>query len=48
MRLKGKGFPVYKKDGEFGNLFITYTVNIPVSLTEKQIDLFKQLQELSM
>jgi len=48
IRLKGKGFPVYKKDGEFGNLFITYTVNIPVSLTEKQIELFKQLQELSM
>lgn len=48
IRLKGKGFPVYKKDGEFGNLFITYTVNIPVGLTEKQIELFKQLQELSM
>ena len=48
IRLKGKGFPVYKKDGEFGNLFITYIVNIPVSLTEKQINLFKQLQELSM
>jgi curved DNA-binding protein len=48
IRLKGKGFPVYKKDGEFGNLFITYTVNIPVSLTEKQTDLFKQLQKLSM
>lgn len=47
IRLKGKGFPVYKKEGEFGNLFITYTVNIPTSLTEKQKELFKELQELS-
>lgn len=47
IRLKGKGFPVYKKDGEFGNLFVTYTVKIPASLTEKQIALFKELYELS-
>lgn len=47
IRLKSKGFPVYKKDGQFGNLFITYTVKIPVDLTEKQTALFKELQELS-
>nr|WP_199075786.1 J domain-containing protein [Pedobacter sp. ASV19] len=43
VRLKGKGFPVYKKEGEFGNLFATYTVKIPVNLTEKQQELFKEL-----
>jgi curved DNA-binding protein len=43
VRLKGKGFPVYKKEGEFGNLFVTYTVKIPVNLTEKQQELFKEL-----
>ena len=42
-RLKGKGFPVYKKEGEFGDLYITYSIKIPTNLTEKQIDLFKQL-----
>lgn len=43
IRLKGKGFPVYKKEGHFGNLFITYTIKIPTNLTEKQKDLFKEL-----
>jgi len=42
-RLKGKGFPLYKKEGEFGDLYITYSIKIPTNLTEKQIDLFKQL-----
>lgn len=43
VRLKGKGFPVYKKEGEFGNLFVTYTIKIPTNLTEKQQELFKEL-----
>ncbi|WP_316751347.1 J domain-containing protein [Pedobacter gandavensis] len=47
VRLKNKGFPLYKKDGEFGNLFITYNVKLPENLTEKQIELFKELQNLS-
>jgi len=47
IRLKSKGFPVYKKEGQFGNLFVTYIVKIPTGLTEKQIALFKELQELS-
>nr|WP_121271996.1 J domain-containing protein [Pedobacter schmidteae] len=47
VRLKGKGFPVYKKEGHFGNLFVTYTVKIPATLTEKQTELFKELQNLA-
>ncbi|MCX2450274.1 J domain-containing protein [Pedobacter sp. PLR] len=47
VRLKNKGFPLYKKDGEFGNLFITYNVKLPEHLTEKQKELFKELQNLS-
>ncbi|MEO6231356.1 MAG: J domain-containing protein [Ferruginibacter sp.] len=42
-RLKGKGFPVYKKEGQFGDLYITYHVKIPTNLTEKQKELFKEL-----
>lgn len=42
-RLKGKGFPVYKKEGEFGDLYITYSVKIPTNLTEKQKALFMEL-----
>jgi curved DNA-binding protein len=48
VRLKNKGFPVYKKDGEFGDLFITYTVKNPTHLNEKQKELFKELQNLDL
>ena len=47
IKLKGKGFPVYKKEGEFGNLIITLNVKIPTNLTEKQKELFEQLSKLS-
>ena len=43
IRLKGKGLPVYKKDGEFGDLFVTYVVKIPTGLTDEQRKLFTQL-----
>lgn len=45
VRLKGKGFPVYKKEGEHGDLFVIYQVKIPTHLSEKQKNLFKQLAE---
>lgn len=45
IKLKGKGFPVYKKEGEFGDLYITYEIQIPTNLTEEQKELFKQLAE---
>src|SRR5215510_2726586 len=47
IRLKGKGFPVYKKDGEFGDLIVTFKIKIPVNLTEKQKELFEQLSKQS-
>ena len=43
VRLKGKGFPVYKKEGQFGDLYITYNVVIPTNLSEKEIELFNEL-----
>ncbi|KGE15363.1 DnaJ C-terminal domain-containing protein [Sphingobacterium deserti] len=46
IRLKGKGFPVYKKDGEFGDLFISLQVNLPTNLSSEEIELFKQLAAL--
>ncbi len=45
-RLKGKGFPVYKKEGEWGDLIITYNIQIPTGLTEEQKELFTQLSKL--
>lgn len=45
IKLKGKGFPVYKSKGEYGDLYITYMVKIPVNLTEKQRGLFSELSK---
>ncbi len=45
VRLRGKGFPVYKKEGQFGDLIVTYTVRIPTGLSEKQKKLFRELSD---
>jgi len=45
VKLKDKGFPVYKNEGHFGDLYITYFIKIPTNLTEKQRKLFNQLSE---
>lgn len=47
VRLKSKGFPVYKKEGTFGNLYVTYHVAIPADLTDKQRELFEELAKLA-
>lgn len=46
VKLKGKGFPVYKKEGQFGDLYITYTISLPTNLTEKEKALFTELSKL--
>lgn len=45
IRLKGKGFPVYKSEGHFGDLYVTYSVKIPTNLTERQKELFRELSK---
>ncbi len=45
VKLKGKGFPLYKKEGQFGDLFITYSIKIPTNLTERQKELFIELSK---
>lgn len=47
VRLKGKGFPVYKKEGQAGDLIVTYSVKIPTNLTEGQKELFRELQSMN-
>lgn len=46
VRLKGKGFPVYKKEGQFGDLYITYKVKNPTNLSAKEKELFEELAKL--
>lgn len=44
VRLKGKGFPVYKKEGQFGDLIVTYSVKLPTNLTEQQKEMFRKFR----
>ena len=46
VKLKGKGFPLYKTDGQFGDLYVTYMIKIPTNLTERQKNLFIELSKL--
>ena len=47
IRLKRKGFPVYKKEGQFGDLYVTYEVTTPTNLSDKQKKLFTELAALA-
>lgn len=42
VRLKGKGFPVYKQEGTFGDLYVEWQVTLPTNLTDEQKELFRQ------
>jgi len=46
VKLKGKGFPIYKKDGAFGDLIITYELSLPKNLSPQEKELFTQLSNL--
>jgi len=46
VKLKGKGFPIYKNENQFGDLYISYTVKIPSSLSTKEKELFTELSKL--
>ncbi|KAF0197350.1 MAG: DnaJ-class molecular chaperone with C-terminal Zn finger domain [Bacteroidetes bacterium] len=43
VKLKGQGFPVYKNEGQKGDLIVTWAIRIPTNLSEKQKALFTEL-----
>ncbi len=45
-RIKGKGFPIYKQEDAFGDLYITYNIQLPTHLTDQEKELFTQLANL--
>lgn len=45
VKLKGKGFPVYKNAGQSGDLLVTWDIKIPTNLTDKQKELFTELSK---
>jgi len=46
IKLKGKGFSIYKTEGQFGDLYVTYEVKVPTQLSEKEKELFEALLKL--
>ena len=46
VKLKGKGFPKYKKEGQYGDLYVTYNLKTPTNLSAKEKELFKELAKL--
>ncbi len=46
IKLTGKGFPVYRKEGQYGDLYITYDIEMPTKLSSKEKELFNELKNL--
>ncbi|MBF9236140.1 J domain-containing protein [Hymenobacter sp. BT683] len=46
LRLRGKGFPIYKKPGEFGDLYLRLNLTLPQHLTAQEKELIQQLAAL--
>jgi curved DNA-binding protein len=48
LRLKGKGFPKFKKEDEKGDLIVSFHLSLPHSLTSRQKELIEGLKEMGM
>lgn len=46
VKLKGKGLLKYKKEDQRGDLFITYKIELPKNLSDKEKELFNKLSKL--
>ncbi|MGC4058448.1 MAG: hypothetical protein QM743_10090 [Chitinophagaceae bacterium] len=44
--MKGKGFPVYKQEGSFGDLILNFEIRLPEDLSEREKELFTELKNL--
>lgn len=47
IRLKEKGFPVYKKDNSFGDFYAEINIKIPTNLSDEQKQLIQQAADLN-
>lgn len=43
VRLKGKGYPLYKQEGKYGDLIVAFNVKVPTGLSEQEKELFREL-----
>ncbi len=46
LRLRGKGFPVYRQDGQHGDLYLRLNVQLPTGLSDEERDLMQQFAKL--
>jgi len=46
VRLRGKGFPVYREKDKFGDLYLRLNVQLPTNLSEEERGLVEQLAKL--
>lgn len=46
LRLRGKGFPVYKQAGQFGDLYLRLNLTLPQNLSNQEKELIQQLAAL--
>jgi len=46
VKLRGKGLPIYKKENEFGDLFVTFSIKTPTNLSAEEKELFEKLRAL--
>ena len=46
VKLKGKGFPIYKKNNQYGDLSITLNIVLPTQLSDAEKKLFQELKKL--
>ncbi len=46
VKLKAKGMPRYKKEGEFGDLYVTLEIELPRNLTDEEKELLRKLNAL--
>ena len=44
LRIKGKGFPIYKQEGKFSDLLISIIVDIPQDLDDNDLYLIQQIK----
>ena len=46
VKLKGKGLPIYKKEDQFGDLYVTFSIKTPTNLTAEEKELFEKLRSI--
>ena len=46
VRLKKMGMPIFNKPDEFGDLYATVSIKMPINLSSKELELFNQLATL--